>query len=74
MTDFDALAARFILMPKDATVAVGDEVRRRRKNLANVFREVAATGWDKAVNAMRYEDDTPVEILAVVNPYRKDTP
>lgn len=73
MTDFDALAERFILMPRDATVAVGDEVRSRRKNLANVFREVAATGWDNAVRAMRYEEGTPVELVAVVNPYRKDT-
>lgn len=73
MTNFDALASRFILMPRDATVAVGDEVRRQRKDLANVFREVAATGWDGAVRAMRYEDGTPVEIVAVVNPYRKET-
>lgn len=71
MTDFDVLAERFILMPTDATVSVGHEVRRRRRVLAAVFREVAATGWDKAVKAMRYEDGTPVELVTVVNPYRK---
>lgn len=32
--------------------------------------ELMAQGWDAAVAAMRYEDGTPVEIVAMVNPYR----
>ena len=30
----------------------------------------AALGWDAAVSRMTYEDGTPVEIAANVNPYR----
>lgn len=30
----------------------------------------AAIGWDAAVSRMTYEDGTPVEIAANVNPYR----
>jgi len=32
--------------------------------------QIAAIGWDAAVNAMCYEDGTPVEIAANSNPYR----
>lgn len=28
-----------------------------------------ALGWDAAVKAMRHEDGSPVEIVAVVNPF-----
>lgn len=38
------------------------------------LREAAAVGWDAAVAAMRYEDGTPVEIVAMVNPYRNPEP
>ena len=31
--------------------------------------QLLAAGWDAAVGAMRYEDGTPVEIVAEVNPY-----
>jgi len=34
------------------------------------LRDAAAIGWDAAVKAMRYEDGTPVEIVAMTNPYR----
>lgn len=37
-----------------------------------VLREAAAMGWDAAVAAMKYEDGTPVEIVAMVNPYRAE--
>lgn len=31
---------------------------------------VAAVAWDMAVASLVYEDGTPVEVLAVTNPYR----
>ena len=33
-------------------------------------REVAERAWDKAVESIRYEDGSPVEIISVTNPYR----
>jgi len=37
-------------------------------------RQIAAIGWDAAVASMRYEDGSPVELVAVVNPYREVLP
>ena len=42
--------------------------------LAAHDRETAARAWDEAVRAMRYEDGTPVELVANVNPYREGDP
>jgi len=39
-----------------------------------LIRESAAIGWDAAVAAMTYEDGSPVEIVAMVNPYRAAFP
>ena len=36
--------------------------------------ETAARAWDEAVSAMRYEDGTPVELVANVTPYREGDP
>lgn len=30
-----------------------------------------AAGWDAAIKSMRYEDGSPVEIVAMVNPYEQ---
>ncbi len=38
--------------------------------LMGAMREAAALGFDVAVQLMRYEDGTPVELVAVVNPFR----
>lgn len=35
-------------------------------------RQVAERAWDACVASMKYEDGTPVEIVASVNPYRKE--
>lgn len=40
-------------------------------NEAQKLREAAAIGWDAAVEAMRYEDGEPVEIVSMTNPYRQ---
>lgn len=40
--------------------------------LADHERKVAERAWDAAVRSMRYEDGTPVEIVAMTNPYRAD--
>lgn len=34
--------------------------------------QAAAVGWDAAVASMKYEDGTPVELAANINPYRKE--
>lgn len=44
------------------------------ETLKEAFREAAAIGWDAAVSALRYEDGTPVEVVAMVNPYRYPEP
>lgn len=33
--------------------------------------QAAAIGWDAAVAAMTYEDGSPIELAANINPYRK---
>ena len=37
---------------------------------SRAYLEAAAAGWDAAVASMRYEDGSPVELVAVMNPYR----
>jgi hypothetical protein len=43
-----------------------------RKRDAGRAHAGACVGWDAAVNAMRYEDGTTVEIVAMTNPYRDE--
>ena len=51
------------------------EARRRFSRwLAAHDAETAARAWDEAVSAMRYEDGTPVELVANVTPYREGDP
>lgn len=33
--------------------------------------QILAAGWDPAIKSMRYEDGSPVEIVAMVNPYQQ---
>ena len=40
------------------------------ENLLRSSAATAALAWDAAVASLRYADGTPVEVLAVVNPYR----
>jgi hypothetical protein len=40
--------------------------------LAARDREVAAKAWAEAVAALRYEDGSPVEVVAMVNPYGEE--
>ena len=47
----------------------GDEFDRW---LAEVERASAEKAWDEARAALRYEDDTPVELVSMVNPYRRE--
>ncbi len=42
--------------------------------LMGAMREAAALGFDVAVRSMRYEDGTPVEVMAIVNPFRDTEP
>ena len=54
-----------------------DEAEARRQFsrwLAAHDAETAARAWDEAVSAMRYEDGTPVELVANVTPYREGDP
>jgi hypothetical protein len=41
-----------------------------RDDRTSALREASAIGWDAAVNAMTYEDGTPVEVASNQNPYR----
>lgn len=39
-----------------------------------VKREAKAAAWDACVASMVYEDGSPVEIVTLSNPYRKESP
>lgn len=39
---------------------------------ADDVREAMAFGWDKAVESMRFEDGSPLEIIQATNPYRAE--
>ena len=40
--------------------------------MGDALRSAKAEAWDEAVAALRYEDGTPVEMVANSNPYRAD--
>lgn len=42
--------------------------------LAEELRQAKEQAWDEVINAMKYEDGTPVELVTNINPYAKDTP
>ena len=42
----------------------------RQADFNRFVARIKAEAWDEAVRAMRYEDGTPVELVANVNPYR----
>ena len=37
---------------------------------AEELRKAKEQAWDEAVNAMKYEDGSPVELVTNINPYR----
>ena len=50
----------------------GKYIREGRSIAAAIMplvRRAQAVAWEEAVRSMRYEDGTPVEIVAVVNPF-----
>jgi len=40
---------------------------------ADDVREAMAFGWDKAVESMRFEDGSPLEVIQATNPYRGES-
>lgn len=50
--------------------AIEAMVKDANAERAGAIQQAAAVGWDAAVTAMKYEDGTPVELAANVNPYR----
>ena len=43
----------------------------RGLDLQAMQREAAAIGWDAAIEAMRHEDGSPVELIVNQNPFRE---
>ena len=37
---------------------------------AEELRQAKEQAWDAVINAMQYEDGTPVELVTNINPYR----